>query len=47
LTFIPTYFLVTNAAFALAAIKYLQGKTMATWQPRAGAQTAERFNRAA
>ena len=38
LTFIPSYFLVTNAAFAVAAIKFLQGKTMATWQPRGGAQ---------
>jgi cellulose synthase/poly-beta-1,6-N-acetylglucosamine synthase-like glycosyltransferase len=46
LTFIPAYFLITNAAFALAACKYLQGETMATWQPRAGAQPAERYNRA-
>lgn len=38
LTFIPSYFLLTNAAFAVAAIKFLQGKTMATWQPRGGAQ---------
>lgn len=38
LTFMPSYFLVTNAAFAVAAIKFLQGETMATWQPRGGAQ---------
>jgi len=47
LTFIPAYFLITNVAFALASCKYLQGETMATWQPRAGAQPAERCNRAA
>jgi hypothetical protein len=44
---IPAYFLISNAAFTVAAIKFLQGETMATWQPRAGAQPAERFNRAA
>ena len=47
LTLIPAYFLISNAAFTVAAIKFLQGETMATWQPRAGAQPAERFNRAA
>jgi hypothetical protein len=47
LTLIPTYFLISNAAFTIAAIKFFQGETMATWQPRAGAQPAERFNRAA
>jgi hypothetical protein len=47
LTFIPAYFLITNVAFAVAAFKFLQGETMATWQPRAGAQPAERINRAA
>jgi len=41
LTLIPTYFLMTNAAFAVAAFKFFQGETMATWQPRAGAQPAE------
>jgi hypothetical protein len=46
LTFIPSYFLTTNVAFALATLKFLQGETMATWQPRAGAQSAQRFNRA-
>jgi hypothetical protein len=38
LTLIPAYFLMTNVAFAVAAIKFVQGETMATWQPRAGAQ---------
>jgi cellulose synthase/poly-beta-1,6-N-acetylglucosamine synthase-like glycosyltransferase len=47
LTLIPAYFLISNAAFTVAAIKFLQGETMATWQPRAGAQPAGRFNRAA
>jgi len=47
LTLIPAYFLSSNAAFAFAAIKFLQGETMATWQPRAGAQPVARFNRAA
>ena len=37
LTLIPAYFLMSNAAFAVAAIKFLRGETMATWQPRAGA----------
>lgn len=46
LTFVPAYFLITNVAFAIAAFKYLQGETMATWQPRAGAQPTERFHRA-
>jgi hypothetical protein len=36
LTVVPTYFLVSNAAFALAVGKFLKGETMATWQPRAG-----------
>jgi len=36
-----------QCAFAVAAFKFLQGETMATWQPRAGAQPAERFNRRA
>jgi len=46
LTLTPAYFLVSNAAFAVAAIKFLKGETMATWQPRAGAQTS-RYNQAA
>jgi cellulose synthase/poly-beta-1,6-N-acetylglucosamine synthase-like glycosyltransferase len=36
LILIPAYFLMTNAAFMVAAIKFLRGETMATWQPRAG-----------
>lgn len=47
LTFVPAYFLMTNAAFAAAAIKFLRGETMGTWQPRAGARAAERYNEAA
>jgi cellulose synthase/poly-beta-1,6-N-acetylglucosamine synthase-like glycosyltransferase len=46
LTLIPAYFVMSNAAFAVAAIKFLQGETMATWQPRAGAQPS-RYNQAA
>jgi cellulose synthase/poly-beta-1,6-N-acetylglucosamine synthase-like glycosyltransferase len=47
LTLIPAYFLISNAAFSVAAFKFLQGETMATWQPRAGAQSARPYNRAA
>ncbi|MBI3776340.1 MAG: glycosyltransferase family 2 protein [Gammaproteobacteria bacterium] len=36
LTVVPAYFLVTNVAFTIAAIKFLLGQSMATWQPRAG-----------
>jgi cellulose synthase/poly-beta-1,6-N-acetylglucosamine synthase-like glycosyltransferase len=36
LTVVPTYFLVSNVAFAVAAMKFFRGQTMATWQPRAG-----------
>lgn len=36
LTVVPAYFLVTNVAFTFATIKFLLGKSMATWQPRAG-----------
>jgi hypothetical protein len=36
LTAVPTYFLLTNVAFTLAALKFLRGEKMATWQPRAG-----------
>jgi len=46
LTSIPSYFVMSNAAFAVAAVKFLQGETMATWQPRAGAQPS-RYNQAA
>lgn len=38
LTLLPAYFFMTNLAFAVAAFKFLQGETMATWEPRAGAQ---------
>jgi len=46
-TSIPAYFLMSNAAFTVAAIKFLRGETMATWQPRAGAQPAEHYNQVA
>jgi len=36
LTVVPTYLIVSNAAFALAFAKFVRGETMATWQPRAG-----------
>jgi cellulose synthase/poly-beta-1,6-N-acetylglucosamine synthase-like glycosyltransferase len=33
---VPTYVLVTTAAFGWAIVKLLRGEAMATWQPRAG-----------
>jgi cellulose synthase/poly-beta-1,6-N-acetylglucosamine synthase-like glycosyltransferase len=36
LTALPAYFLVTSAAFALAAVRLLRGETVATWEPRGG-----------
>ncbi len=36
LTVVPTYFIVSNVAFAVATVKFFRGQTMATWQPRAG-----------
>ncbi len=36
LTTIPSYVLMSYAAFAVAALKFLRGQRMATWQPRAG-----------
>ena len=36
LTVVPTYFMMSNAAFAVAVVKFLRGQKMATWQPRAG-----------
>ena len=36
LTVVPSYLLMTYAAFAMATIKFVRGQTMATWQPRAG-----------
>lgn len=46
-TAIPTYFVMFNLAFAVAAIKFLRGETMATWQPRAGAQPSQHYNQTA
>ena len=36
LTVVPSYLLMSYAAFAAAVLKYLRGETMATWKPRAG-----------
>jgi hypothetical protein len=36
LTTLPTYFLLTNAAFAVATFRFLKGDTLSTWRPRAG-----------
>jgi cellulose synthase/poly-beta-1,6-N-acetylglucosamine synthase-like glycosyltransferase len=36
LTVVPSYLLMTYAAFALATWKFLRGQSMATWKPRAG-----------
>jgi len=36
LTVVPAYLLVSYAAFAVAAFRFLRGQTMATWRPRAG-----------
>lgn len=36
LTVVPSYLLMTYAAFAMATVKFLRGQSMATWQPRAG-----------
>lgn len=33
---LPSYFLVTNVAFAVATVRFLRGDAMATWRPRAG-----------
>lgn len=35
-TVIPSYFLLSNAAFMVAAIKFMRRETIATWRPRAG-----------
>lgn len=35
-TVVPSYFLLSNAAFAVAVFKFLRGENMATWRPRAG-----------
>lgn len=36
LTALPGYFLASNAAFAVAAIRFLRGDVVATWKPRSG-----------
>lgn len=33
---LPAYFLVSNAAFSVALVKFLRGETIATWKPRTG-----------
>lgn len=35
-TVIPSYLLLSNAAFAVATFRFLRGDVMAIWQPRAG-----------
>lgn len=35
-TVLPAYFLLSNTAFLIAIMKFLQGETMATWKPRVG-----------
>lgn len=36
LTALPTYFLVSNVAFGIAALRFARGETVVTWKPRAG-----------
>ena len=36
LTALPTYFLVSNVAFGIAALRFARGDVVATWRPRAG-----------
>jgi cellulose synthase/poly-beta-1,6-N-acetylglucosamine synthase-like glycosyltransferase len=36
LTVAPSYFVLSNAAFAVATVRFLKGESMATWKPRAG-----------
>ena len=36
ITLVPSYLLMTYAAFTVAVFKFLRGDTMATWRPRAG-----------
>jgi cellulose synthase/poly-beta-1,6-N-acetylglucosamine synthase-like glycosyltransferase len=36
LTALPTYFVMSNAAFAVAVLRFVRGDTLATWKPRAG-----------
>lgn len=35
-TAVPSYFVLSNAAFAIATLRFLRGDTLAIWQPRAG-----------
>jgi cellulose synthase/poly-beta-1,6-N-acetylglucosamine synthase-like glycosyltransferase len=35
-TGLASYFLVSNAAFAVATLRFLRGESMATWRPRGG-----------
>ncbi len=36
LTALPTWFVMTNVAFGVAALRFLRGESLATWKPRAG-----------
>lgn len=36
ITIVPSYLLMSYAAFAMAAFKFLRGDSMAVWKPRAG-----------
>jgi hypothetical protein len=33
---LPSYFLVSNVAFAVATLRFVRGDAMATWRPRGG-----------
>jgi len=33
---VPAYLVTSNAAFAVASVRFLRGESMATWRPRAG-----------
>jgi cellulose synthase/poly-beta-1,6-N-acetylglucosamine synthase-like glycosyltransferase len=33
---LPSYFLVSNVAFAIATLRFIRGESMATWRPRGG-----------
>ena len=35
-TVVPSYLVLSNAAFAVAAFRFLRGDSIATWQPRVG-----------
>jgi len=36
LSALPTYFVMSSLAFAIATLRFLRGDVMATWKPRAG-----------